>query len=385
MENKIKSQSNPMTASVHWEPEDDSYEDNVVWFETFFALDYEIRMGLGNKEVAEAIEELAGKYHIGDYRKVGEISRIVRDVFIKKIREGEIKNRLMQRIGLNDYDSDHVLIDLKHVIQLVRMVGAEEMQRTTEFLPVMDAISKYPQVANVEIGGADIKNKTDGEFLQPSVRNWLEDYFAHVGTDRHNTLTRSDYLFNSENAKKLDSTDRKKLGIILKSYDNKVPLMIDRETKEILFSNMDSTEIASPPDHANQPSLQKEHIKIEANGDDDFRKKWSGETSIDDKVNEFFENNANPPGDFKKEDLPPDVKSMSFEPGLKVAKPRISSWDKQKEELARQKEKFQNKKPIANMAPIQPKQEPKREEIVKLEEKPKKRPERNVVDLNEYL
>jgi hypothetical protein len=50
-------------------------------------------------------------------------------------------------------------------------------------------------------------------------------------------MQRTDYIFHSENTKSLASPEREKLAIILKSFDDNDPLLIDGESQEVVFES----------------------------------------------------------------------------------------------------------------------------------------------------
>jgi hypothetical protein len=57
-----------------------------------------------------------------------------------------------------------------------------------------------------------------------------------LGSGKHNSMERSDFLFHSENGKKLTPYERQKLTLILRSVDENTPLEIDPETNKIIFN-----------------------------------------------------------------------------------------------------------------------------------------------------
>lgn len=115
---------------------------------------------------------------------------------------------------------------------------AEEKKVKIEKLPLKIAIQKYPKILKQFITAKPIKIKEFDEPVNPTLKNWLSDYLDKMGGGFHNSFERVDYLFNSENGKKLDSVDRNILNSVLKSYDEGLSLPIDQELSELVVSKL---------------------------------------------------------------------------------------------------------------------------------------------------
>jgi len=82
------------------------------------------------------------------------------------------------------------------------------------------------------------------DFDQPvrgTIKNWLADYVKQKGATRHTQLERGDYLFKSDNAKKLDPQEKSLVAKILKSYDEDILLLYNEEEKIILLTEEEAT------------------------------------------------------------------------------------------------------------------------------------------------
>lgn len=60
----------------------------------------------------------------------------------------------------------------------------------------------------------------DGKPARPTIANWLKDFLQKVGSGRFNNVILTQFVTNSENAKKLDDKERKILGDMLELYRN---------------------------------------------------------------------------------------------------------------------------------------------------------------------
>ncbi|MDP1846040.1 MAG: hypothetical protein Q8L09_04895 [Candidatus Moranbacteria bacterium] len=108
-----------------------------------------------------------------------------------------------------------------------------------------EALHKFPNLGEQSVTMNPIKLKQFDHPVRPSVRNWLYDYTMQLGQTGHSSMDRTNYLFRSDNAKNLSSPERDKLAIILKSFDESVPLPIDGKRQEIVFESFAKKE--APP------------------------------------------------------------------------------------------------------------------------------------------
>jgi hypothetical protein len=228
-------QACPMTVSVHWDPVQDTEEDRDKWYDLFKKLPLSVRMALIDEQVSYAIMDLAEKYRLLQTEFVGEISRMVREVFFSDVKEQILKKRIRDVFKLNDYDVEHFFVDFKQVIILVKKLSENRIDSENKKMSVIAALKELPATGEMLIGSKPIKLLLFDQPVKPSVKNWLEDYFSREGVEKHDALKRTDYLFNSENGKKLSASERNKLSSLLKSYDTDEQLTINTTSQEILF------------------------------------------------------------------------------------------------------------------------------------------------------
>ncbi|MCX6763639.1 MAG: hypothetical protein NTZ97_02805 [Candidatus Moranbacteria bacterium] len=102
-------------------------------------------------------------------------------------------------------------------------------------LPIVEALKKYPQLGEQLITNDKITLKSFPDPVRPSVKNWIADYTFNLGYEYHDQLTRSHYLFQEKNTIKLSEDERRKLAMVLKALDEKSPISVDENRKEIFF------------------------------------------------------------------------------------------------------------------------------------------------------
>jgi hypothetical protein len=112
----------------------------------------------------------------------------------------------------------------------------ENYKPTSEKLSIIEAIKTYPDLGEQLITTDQIRVRHFQEPVRPSVKNWISDYTVTLGYENHSSIERGNYLFQTENTKNLSYLDRQKLSQVLKSFDEKIPLEIDLQSKKIIFS-----------------------------------------------------------------------------------------------------------------------------------------------------
>ncbi len=235
-EKRIDMQATPSMASVNFNMDDDFNKEMVEWFDTYNELPINIKLGLGSQEVRQKIKELATKNKALNEKALGEISRIVRDVYTKLIKTEEIKKRLQDVLKLKEDTIDDAIKEIGSIVGEVKEVGNRKSNDYFEKLSLEKSIEKYPNIAAEEITTGKISNKQTGEYIDPTIQNWINDYISQMGSDKHTNLERGKYLNDSTNTKNLNQEDKKIIEKLTKSYDEGSKLIIDREEEVILWN-----------------------------------------------------------------------------------------------------------------------------------------------------
>ncbi|HEX8974275.1 MAG TPA: hypothetical protein VF817_02185 [Patescibacteria group bacterium] len=111
----------------------------------------------------------------------------------------------------------------------------QEVQSKTEMLALTPALEKYPNLGEQQVSINMLKLPFFQALARPSIKNWISDYHAVLGAGKHNSVERGNYLFRSENGKKLTPAERQKLSDMFKSLDEETPLAIDPVEQKIVF------------------------------------------------------------------------------------------------------------------------------------------------------
>ena len=238
-EKRIDMQATPSMASINFNMDDDFNKEVVEWFDKYNELPVNIKLGLGSAEVRQAIKDLATKNNLMKEGFLGELSRIVRDVYVKLIKAEDIKKRLSTVLKLKEDVSEVIIKEIGGIVGIVKEVGNKKSNEYFDKLSLKDALEKYPNIATEEITAGRINDKQSDKYVDSTVQNWMNDYINQMGSNKHTNLERGKYLNDSVNTKNLDAGDKKIIEKLTKSYDEDSKLIVDREEGVILWGMHD--------------------------------------------------------------------------------------------------------------------------------------------------
>ncbi len=110
-----------------------------------------------------------------------------------------------------------------------------KQQAKIDKLALAKALEKYPNLGEQAITSNPLKLRYFPTPVKSSIKNWITDYHDALGAGKHETMDRGNYLFHSENGKKLTPFERQKVSLVLKSLDEEMPLDIDGQAQKIVF------------------------------------------------------------------------------------------------------------------------------------------------------
>ena len=217
-------------------------EDHAVW-SAFLLLDEEKRNILTSDELPQKIKYLQEMFRCND-REIEGVSVLVRWFFFEEIDMAGLQGGLQDIFGEKATEVAEFIE--KEILTIVPKPRAEESEETGEdeareeermtvSLPILQALSKYENLGNQLITQERIKIKTQGESVRPSLFYWLRYYRDELGIGQHNSVERGDFLFRSENGKRLSPEERERVNLILKSIEENLPLTVDTKQQEIIF------------------------------------------------------------------------------------------------------------------------------------------------------
>jgi hypothetical protein len=98
-----------------------------------------------------------------------------------------------------------------------------------------EALRIHPEVGEQLVTSSKINLRNFPYPVRPSIKNWLADYTFQLGYEKHESMTRSQYLFQGANTKNLPDSEKQKLAYLLKSFDENYPITVNKNTKQIIF------------------------------------------------------------------------------------------------------------------------------------------------------
>jgi len=157
----------------------------------------------------------------------------------KQIQEA-LEKALDQYAQDNGNIYDEIIGDISEGDRTFESVEDQLKLNSDDYLDsdIEDLIRKFPKVADQLISEQSIQLLFNGEWVKPVVSNWLADYRAYAGAGNHEINERSDFLMRSPNVQKLNVSERERLALLLRSYDEQYPLPFSVARQEILFERV---------------------------------------------------------------------------------------------------------------------------------------------------
>ena len=194
-----------------------------------------IKFKLSSPDFFLKLEFIERKYLIEKLR-LKNLKNLVEEYYFGEARLEDFPKEIEKRMSVSLFTAQEIARHIKSEI-IDWDPWAEYVARLPK-ITVREMIEKRPKLADIEITAGYIELKGSEDLEDPTIKNWVRDYVAHLGYERHSQMQRTQYLFHSENGRNLNSPDREKLGIILKSFDENAALPVDEENREIIFESV---------------------------------------------------------------------------------------------------------------------------------------------------
>lgn len=224
--------------------------------EKFLKLSQSIKRKLSSIETSQKIQLIGQKYGF-ELLRLANITRLVREYYFGETHLESFPTEIEKRMSVSLLTAQEIARYIKS--EIIDWDPWGEYIARLPKLPIREIAVKHPKIAETEITGGYIEPKNpEAELSDPTIKNWVRDYVSYLGHGQHPPMERTQYLFHGKNAKDLSSPDREKLGIILKSFDENIPLPVDEENGEIVFDSVISEQrpVNSNPKPTNIPKTQ---------------------------------------------------------------------------------------------------------------------------------
>lgn len=191
--------------------------------------------------IADRLFLLAKKFNL-DERVILGLSHIVRKIFFGEISKESLEREVSLAFSSAGSMNTSIVPNVaREIVETVLSVRPNEGVSETKDLPVteqlslLQALGKYQNLGNQQITGSKIAIKGQNDPVRPTIFNWLKAYRDELGVGRHDAVVRGNFLFHSINGKGLSAEERERLGAILKSLDENVPVPVDAEKQQVVF------------------------------------------------------------------------------------------------------------------------------------------------------
>lgn len=243
----------PMLVSNNGTDEKMDSEASLSLWEKFDHLPREIKMVVSADEAAEKISLLQEKFHLNDI-SIGQVTLLIRKLFFSEIELSQMEARIGDVLTKTGGNSDQAKTVVDFIKNEILTIKPQVVQEETEEKPIGvaqikidnisigEALVKYPKVGEQSVTVNPLKLRYFPNPVRPSIKNWITDFHDNMGSVRHSSIDRGNYIFHSENGKKLTPIERQKISILLKSLEEGMPMAIDQETQTVIFENTDNSQ-----------------------------------------------------------------------------------------------------------------------------------------------
>ncbi len=236
----------PMLVSNNGGAEAITHEEDQRLWEKLFSIPKLKQDIITDGQVPEKIAELQKRIQLVD-AFVGVVSLHIRKIFFEEMTLAEAETSLKNALVASGDDASKaqfivqfiqkeiLTIKPKPVVEETTEDFVAQPKAAIEKMPLLQALSKYENLGNQLITNERIKIKSQPEPVRPSLLYWIKYYRDELGIGHHSTVDRGNFLFRSENGKRLTAPERERVNLVLKSVEENYPVDIDTERSEIIF------------------------------------------------------------------------------------------------------------------------------------------------------
>ncbi|MBI2439468.1 MAG: hypothetical protein HYV45_02620 [Candidatus Moranbacteria bacterium] len=227
--------------------------ERALW-KKFKGLSKEIRDILISDELPYKVEEIQEFFRLND-TAIGYVSLFIRKIFFGELSPEQAEAKIgsvLVTMGGDPHQAREIaefirteIMTIKPKLKSEEDEQEEKPQIVAVSLPLLQAMAQYEMLGQQTITMEKIKLKTQRTPVRPSLVNWIKYYRDELGVGHHDSVQRGNFLFRSENGKKLSSEDREHVNFVLKSIEENFPLTIDTVRQEIVFPPFEESFSAS--------------------------------------------------------------------------------------------------------------------------------------------
>jgi len=188
---------------------------------------------LSSEKTSKIIQQIGRVYGL-ELLQLADISRTIRSYYFGELKLEDFAFVLSREMNIN-------LTRAKQIFQIIKEQIIDDrsyeiaLQAELTNLPLSEALRIYPDIGEQLITSQKISLRNFPYPVRPSIKNWLADYTFNLGYEKHESMERSNYLFQGVNTKNLPSLEKQKLAHLLKSFDENSPITVNKKTIQIIF------------------------------------------------------------------------------------------------------------------------------------------------------
>ncbi|OGI21901.1 MAG: hypothetical protein A2808_01980 [Candidatus Moranbacteria bacterium RIFCSPHIGHO2_01_FULL_55_24] len=211
---------------------------------------------LTSEEMPQRISDFQGQLGVSD-QEIEKLSILIRKYFFGTLDGAQFSGEVRTLFGQKtEAEKENAIKYIqKEILELKpkpKIVEKENLQETPQnnsvvIYPLLQALSKYEGLGNQMVTNERIHIKSQPEPVRPSLFNWLKCYRDELGIGQHNSVQRGQFLFRSENGRRLNPEERERINLILKSVEENFPLQIDARRQEIIFPKFEFESVSERP------------------------------------------------------------------------------------------------------------------------------------------
>lgn len=219
---------------------------------------------LTSKDISEKMRFIESEFQLSE-DKLCILGSVLREYFLSQKNTDWIHQSITQSISKELSDTLTNVVQ-QHILTIkpkpTQSATEGEAPKTAQ-LPLLDAMGTYPKIGEQTITSDRITVRGESGPVRGTVRNWLRAYRDALGVRKHTSMERGQFIFQSDNTRRLAKDERMRLSAILKSLDDKTPLEVHAERQEIQFQIADeSTENPRAETNTFQPITSRPAISI---------------------------------------------------------------------------------------------------------------------------
>ncbi len=224
----------PQYVSVTKNPDEETFDQIAERQDRFLELPSIIIDKISSIETSEIIQDIGRNFNL-QLLQLADISRVIRSYYFGEVKLEDFSNILAREIPADINIARQISEQIIQRIIRNDSLKISGINKNFVNISLLQAMRAYPNLGEQLVTSNSIHLKIFPQLVRPSIKNWVEDYRSVMGAERHGMMERGNYLFHTENTKRLTSGERKKLAEILRSLDEDVTLKIDPDRQEIIF------------------------------------------------------------------------------------------------------------------------------------------------------